>query len=137
MFTVLSVQSKEEQERLSALCNTPYCPDCLAYALTVDGTFSGLCQFRLFSGGGEIVSVNTTSGFSGNEDGTAAQYLAALCRTVLSFMEQLGTPKALYRGAPHGPAVLYLCGFTKEEDGVPCADLTTLFKICPSSGKPH
>lgn len=137
MFTVLSVQKKAEQERLCALCGTAYRQDCLAYALTVEGRFAGLCQFRLLSGMGEIVSLDTVPDFTGDDGGTAAQYVSALCRTALSFMEQLGTPKALYRGVPREKSELLLCGFLKNEDGAPCADLTTLFKTCPSSGRSH
>ena len=98
MFRILSVQSKEEQERLAAECGALYHPRCPAYALYLGERFSGLCQFMIGAGLGEIVTLDAIPGFAGDADGDAEQYLAALCRTALSFLEQIGLSRALYTG---------------------------------------
>ncbi|MBQ2733494.1 MAG: hypothetical protein IJF74_04980 [Clostridia bacterium] len=134
MFDVLSVQNKEEQKNYAALCGTEYLPAALAYSLTVDSVFAGLCQFNIGAGYGEIASLDAVPSFEGNADGTRDAYLAALCRTSLSFLELIGIKEAYYTGAEKSRALMLMSGF-KETDGKWKTDLKELFAHCPSEGK--
>ncbi len=135
MFDVLSVQNKDEQKNYAALCGTEYLPDALAYSLTVDGVFVGLCQFNIGAGYGEIASLDAVSSFEGNADGSRDQYLAALCRTSLSFLELIGIKEAYYTGAERSRALMLMSGFKEAEDGRWHTNLKELFAHCPSEGK--
>ena len=129
MFRILSVQSKEEQERLAAECGALYHPRCPAYALYLGERFSGLCQFMIGAGLGEIVTLDAIPGFAGDADGDAEQYLAALCRTALSFLEQIGLSRALYTGGEKSRRLMLLSGFSDRE-GAWSTDLKALFSHC-------
>ncbi len=135
MFDVLSVQNKDEQKNYAALCGTEYLPAALAYALTVDGVFAGLCQFNIGAGFGEIASLDAVSSFEGNADGSREQFLAALCRTSLSFLELIGIKEAYYTGAESSRTLMLMSGFEETEDGRWHTDLKELFAHCPSEGK--
>lgn len=135
MFDILSVQNKDEQKNYAALCGTEYLADALAYSLTVDGVFAGVCQFRIGAGVGEIVSLDKVASFEGNADGSADQYLAALCRTALSFLELIGITDAVYNGAEKSRALMLMSGFKEAEDGKWRTNLKELFAHCPSEGK--
>ena len=132
MFDVLSVQDKKEQERLAALCGTQYLPDALAYSLTVEGKFAGICQFYIKAGHGEIASLDKTPDFDGTPEGSAEQYLAALCRTSLSFLELIGIPTATYGGKEKTRSQMIMCGFHEADDGKWSTDLKELFSHCAS-----
>lgn len=135
MFDILSVQSKEEQARLAAVCGAEYFPAALAYSLTVDSKFAGICQFNIGSGRGEVVSLVHAPDFNGNDDGSAEQYLAALCRTALSFLELIGIPCAVYAGKECSRALMLMSGFKQDENGTWATDLKELFAHCPSESK--
>ena len=135
MFDVLSVQNKDDQKNYAALCGTEYLPAALAYSLTVDGTLVGLCQFNIGAGYGEIASLDAVSSFEGNADGSREQYLAALCRTSLSFLELIGIKDAYYVGAEKTRALMLMSGFKQAEDGRWQTNLKELFAHCPSEGK--
>lgn len=132
MFDVLSVQDKKEQERLAALCGAQYLPDALAYSLTVEEKFAGICQFYIRSGYGEIASLDKTPDFDGTAEGSAEQYLAALCRTSLSFLELIGIPTAIYGGKEKTKSQMIMCGFHEADDGKWSTDLKELFSHCAS-----
>ncbi len=131
MFQILSVQSKDEQNRLAGECGSLYQPRCPAYALYLGERFCGLCQFAIGAGAGEIVTLDAIPGFAGDADGDAEQYLAALCRTALSFLEEIGIPRAAYAGGEKSRRLMLLCGFS-EKDGAWTADLGVLFSHCSS-----
>ena len=132
MFDVLSVQDKKEQERLAALCGAQYLPDALAYSLTVEEKFAGICQFYIRSGYGEIASLDKTPDFDGTAEGSAEQYLAALCRTSLSFLELIGIPTAIYGGKEKTKSQMIMCGFHETDAGKWSTDLKELFSHCAS-----
>ena len=135
MFDILSIQSKPEQEELAGLCDAKYLPDALAYCLKVDGKEAGICQFYIKAGYGEIATLSPAPGFNGNEDGTAEQYLAALCRTALSFLELIGIKTAVYSGEKKTRTLMLASGFKQNEKGEWSTDLKELFAHCPSEGK--
>lgn len=135
MFDILSVQSKQEQEELAVLCGTKYLPDALAYCLKVDDKLSGICQFYIKAGYGEIADLSPVPGFIGNEDGSAEQYLAALCRTALSFLELIGIKTAVYTGDEKTRTLMLASGFKQNEKGEWSTNLKELFAHCPSEGK--
>lgn len=135
MFEILSVQKKSEQEKLAEICETPYFPDCMAYKLLVEGSFTGLCQFTIEKDGAHLKSLGLVSSFNGNADGTRDEYCSALCRTALSFLESIGVRTAFSDCAFENDRILYMSGFGKNGSGLPSADLTAVFKTCPSSGE--
>ena len=135
MFDVLSVQNKDEQKNYAALCGVEYLPAALAYCLTVDGVFAGLCQFNIGAGYGEIAGLDAVASFEGNADGSREQYLAALCRTSLSFLELIGIKEAYYTGAEKTRSLMLMSGFKEADDGRWHTDLKVLFSHCASEGK--
>ena len=52
MFKVLPIQSKDTQKELCERCGVTFDADLLAYAVSVDDDFAGICQFKLTDKGG-------------------------------------------------------------------------------------
>ena len=112
MLKVLPIQSKDEQEKLCLLCNVTYKPDLLAYAASVDGSFAGICQFRLTDRGGEIFDIAPAT------DLNSFEALFVMGRGALNFIDLCGIHRAFYVGessTPEKERLLIAIGFKKNQ----------------------
>lgn len=121
MYRVKPIQTKEEQERVCALCHTEYDADALAYeAVEEDGTLLGVCQFKIKDDAGYILELVSAP----NVDDGEAMYIMG--KATLNFIDLCGIKKAYYVGAP-SPLITSV-GFTPDADGKLFADLEGFFE---------
>ena len=92
MLKVLPIQSKEEQEKICALCGVEYNPDLLAYSAESDGKLAGVSQFKLTNAGGIIYDIAPAKDFESFEA------LVVMGRGTLNFIDLCGIHRAEYRG---------------------------------------
>ena len=112
MITVKPIQSKEDQERLCALCQIPYRAELLAYgAYNGQGAFAGMCQFGMDAEGGHIYHLAT----KGNDD--PDDCLFVMGRAALNFIDLCGVKIAFFDGECEDSALLRRIGFSADEKG--------------------
>ncbi|MBQ8716259.1 MAG: hypothetical protein IJY43_00250 [Clostridia bacterium] len=112
MITVKPIQSKEDQERLCALCQIPYRAELLAYgAYNGQGAFAGMCQFGMDAEGGHIYHLAT----KGNDDPNDCLFVMG--RAALNFIDLCGVKIAFFDGECEDSALLRRIGFSADEKG--------------------
>ncbi len=113
MITVKPIQSKQDQERLCALCHVPYRAELLAYGAWNDkNEFSGICQFGMNAEGGHLYHLATPT------ENDPDDALFVMGRAALNFMDLCGTRTAFFEGETEGKGpLLSRIGFTKDEKG--------------------
>ena len=121
MLKIKPIQSKDEQERLAALCGIPYDLDCLAYAAHEDDRFLGMSQFRLTDTAGVIRNLRLVPGL---DDFEAAFIMG---RATMNFIDLCGVHACVCPDDAADHRLLTAIGFRKDEDGVWRADLTHQF----------
>ena len=88
MITVLPIQTKKEQKELAGRCGVPFREELLAYRAENDGTFAGICQFRMDAKGGHIADLACPVG------GTDEDALFVMGRAALNFIDLCGAHDA-------------------------------------------
>jgi len=114
MLKVLPVQSKAEQEKICSQCNVKYDPDLLAYVATVDGTLTGVSQFKLTDKGGMVYVISPADGTFDFES------LFVLGRGTLNFIDLCGVHSAHFLGSvpdEQTERLIKAIGFSKTEEG--------------------
>lgn len=112
MITVKPIQSKEEQQRLCALCHIPYRAELLAYgAYNGQGAFAGICQFGMDAEGGHVYDLATPD----NSD--PDDCLFVMGRAALNFIDLCGTKTAFFEGKATDDALLRRIGFSTDKNG--------------------
>lgn len=121
MFKVLPIQSKDVQRELCEKCGVEYDADLLAYSVSVDDEFAGICQFRLTDKGGEIRDI-APSLCKNDPDA-----LFVMGRGALNFIDLCGVHFARYTGEIRDELLLKKIGFKKTESGTFEIDLNGFF----------
>lgn len=112
MLEILPIQTKEEQERLMALCSIPYDPEALAYAAYDNGVLVGGAQFRLK---GRCCYVTDIRNADGVDD---AEALFIMGRGLLNFVDLCGIHDAFVADPDKiDAALLARIGFFPNEAG--------------------
>lgn len=117
MLKVLPVQSKAEQEALCQKCNTPFRPDALAYAATVDDDLVGICQFKLTAEGGVLYDLAKVAGHVEPAPGSDFEAMFVMGRGTLNFIDLCGVHSATFVGEAD-ETLLRSIGFTKNDQNV-------------------
>lgn len=121
MYKIKPIQTKEEQERICAICNTEYDADMLAYsALEEDGSIIGVCQFVMRDDAGYIKELVSAPGVDDYE----AMYIMG--RATLNFIDLCGIKKAYYLG--EDKPLVRAVGFAPDKSGALFVDLTGFFE---------
>jgi len=126
MLKVLPVQSKAEQEALCQKCNTPFRPDALAYAATVDDDLVGICQFKLTAEGGVLYDLAKVVDHVEPVAGSDFEAMFVMGRGTLNFIDLCGVHFATFVGEAD-KALLRAIGFTQNDDGVWAINLEGFF----------
>ena len=121
MFKVLPIQSKDTQKELCERCGVTFDADLLAYAVSVDDEFAGICQFKLTNKGGEIYDL--APALSKNDPDA----LFVMGRGALNFIDLCGVHYARYLGEARDEQLLKKIGFKKTENGAFEIDLNGFF----------
>lgn len=121
MFKVLPIQSKDTQKELCERCGVTFDADLLAYAVSVDDEFAGICQFKLTDKGGEIHDIAPSLA---KNDPDA---LFVMGRGALNFIDLCGVHFARYVGEVTDELLLIKIGFKKTADGAFEIDLNGFF----------
>ena len=122
MIKVLPIQTKEEQQRICALCGVEFNADMLAYAASVDDRLAGVCQFKLTDKGGILTDIAPTLDHCDNEA------LFVMGRGALNFIDLCGVHRAFFDAAYENETLIKAIGFSKNNDGRFEMDLTDFFK---------
>lgn len=111
MLKALPIQSKDEQEKVCALCGAEYDADLMAYEITVDEKLIGVCQFTIDARGGSLRCLKSVPGVDD------FQAMFVLGRATLNFIDLCGIKYAYYDGkeAEKIDALLKAIGFKKIE----------------------
>ena len=112
MFKVLPIQTKDEQKIICEKCGVEFNADLLAYAVSVDNTLAGVCQFKLTDKGGMIYDLAATL------DHNDSDALFVMGRGALNFIDLCGVHYATYLGEVTDEPLLLKIGFKKNENGV-------------------
>jgi len=121
MFQIKPVQTKVDQERICALCNTEYDADMLAYSATTEtGELLGICQFVMKDEAGYIKELVYAPG----TDDFEAMFIMA--RATLNFIDLCGIKKAYYMGEEK--PIVKAVGFIRDSEGRFFIDLTDAFE---------
>lgn len=112
MFKVLPIQTKDEQKIICEKCGVEFNADLLAYAVSVDNTLAGVCQFKLTDKGGMIYDLAATL------DHYDSDALFVMGRGALNFIDLCGVHYATYLGEVTDEPLLLQIGFKKNENGV-------------------
>ena len=121
MFKVLPIQSKDTQKELCEKCGVIYDADLLAYAVSVDDEFAGICQFKLTDKGGEIYDI--APALTKNDPDA----LFVMGRGALNFIDLCGVHFARYVGDVKDELLLKKIGFKQNSDGGFEIDLNGFF----------
>ena len=121
MFKVLPIQSKDTQKELCEKCGVAFDADLLAYAVSVDDEFAGICQFKLTDKGGEIYDLAPS--LTKNDPDA----LFVMGRGALNFIDLCGVHYARYLGEIKDELLLIKIGFKKTESGAFEIDLNGFF----------
>ena len=142
MLEVLPIQSKAEQEAICARCGVAYDVNCMAYHAMVDGSLTGVCQFRMNAEGGFIENLAVVQGVTLPER-DRIESLFVMGRATLNFIDLCGVHKAYFRDADFArdhAGLVESIGFDKQPDGTWFMDLTDFFvepckhhKGCPTA----
>ena len=124
MFKVLPIQSKDTQRELCERCGVSYNADLLAYAVSVDDKFAGICQFKLTDKGGEIHDIAPSLCEGDPQDPDA---LFVMGRGALNFIDLCGVHFARYVGKANDEQLLTKIGFKKNAEGEFDVDLNGFF----------
>lgn len=111
MYKVLPIQSKDEQLRLCGECGVEFDADLLAYSVSVDDKFAGICQFKLTDKGGKIYDLAPA------KDNPCNEALFVMGRGALNFIDLCGVHFATYEGKVYDEALLLRIGFKKNNGG--------------------
>ena len=121
MFKVLPIQTKEEQKNICELCGVKFDADLLAYAVSVDDTLAGVCQFKLTDKGGIVYDLAATL----NDYNSDALFVMG--RGALNFIDLCGVHYATYVGEVKDEPLLLKIGFKKNENGTYSVNLEGFF----------
>ena len=121
MFKVLPIQSKDTQKELCERCGVAFDADLLAYAVSVDDEFAGICQFKLTDKGGEIHDIAPSL------EKNDPDALFVMGRGALNFIDLCGVHFARYVGEVTDELLLIKIGFKKTADGAFEIDLNGFF----------
>ena len=121
MYKVLPIQSKDEQLKLCLECGVEFDADLLAYAVSVDDKFAGICQFKLTDKGGKIYDL------APSKSNRCDEALFVMGRGALNFIDLCGVHFATYEGDVYDEALLLRIGFKKSENGGFEIDLNGFF----------
>ena len=123
MLKILSIQTKEEQEKICEKCGVEFKTELLAYSATLDDKLAGVCQFTMNSEGGSIVDLSLAKGCDDQDA------LFVLGRATLNFIDLTGVHKAFFDGkvTEENEKLIRRIGFCKCEDGRYFVDLTNFF----------
>ncbi len=121
MLEVLPIQTKDEQQRLAALCDTPYLSECMAYGATVNTEDAGICQFSIDHEGGSIQNISCVTG----KDDFEVSFV--LGRAAMNFLDLAGVKYAFFDGEIKDEILIKAIGFDKREDGRYFVELTDFF----------
>lgn len=121
MFRIKPIQTKEDQERICALCDTEYDADMLAYSATTEkDELLGVCQFKLGDNAGYIKELVYAPG----TDDYEAMFIMG--RATLNFIDLCGIKSAYYMGEEN--TLVKSLGFKKNNEGKLFMDLTGAFE---------
>ena len=120
MIKVLPIQTKEEQQRICALCGVEFNADMLAYAASVDDRLAGVCQFKLTDKGGIVTDIAPTLDHCDNEA------LFVMGRGALNFIDLCGVHFAVFTGKCDEP-LLRKIGFKQDGEGAWSVNLEGFF----------
>jgi hypothetical protein len=111
MIKVLPIQTKEEQQRICALCGVEFNADMLAYAASVDDRLAGVCQFKLTDKGGIVTDIAATLDHCDNEA------LFVMGRGTLNFIDICGVHNAFFDADYNDEGIIKAIGFNKNDNG--------------------
>ena len=123
MLTVLPIQSKDEQEKLCAICGVDYDIESFCYRAD-DGDFIGICQFS-FSG---TVGYVKNLAYAPNMDDTEAMII--MLRATMSFMHRCGLETSELCESCMPENLRNMSGYVKNENGVYTVDLKKFYGHC-------
>ena len=111
MYKVLPIQSKDEQLKLCLECGVEFDADLLAYAVSVDDKFAGICQFKLTDKGGKIYDL------APSKSNRCDEALFVMGRGALNFIDLCGVHRAFYVGEVLDEGLIKAIGFKKNSQG--------------------
>lgn len=123
MLTVLPIQSKDEQEKLCAICGVPYDIESFCYRAD-DGDFIGICQFSFNGGVGYVKNL----AYAPNMDDTEAMII--MLRATMSFMHRCGLETSELHPNCMPENLRNMSGYVKNEKGVYTVDLKKFYGHC-------
>ena len=123
MLTVLPIQSKDEQEKLCAICGVDYDIESFCYRAD-DGDFIGICQFSFSGGIGYIKNL----AYAPNMDDTEAMII--MLRATMSFMHRCGLETSELCPDCMPENLRNMSGYVKNENGVYTVDLKKFYGHC-------
>ena len=122
MFKVLPIQSKDTQKELCEKCGVTFDADLLAYAVSVDDEFAGICQFKLTDKGGEIHDL--APALTKNDPDA----LFVMGRGALNFIDLCGVHIAYFEDKSFTEeGMIRSIGFSQDESGRWMMDLDGFF----------
>lgn len=135
MYSILPIQDKAEQRNACGMCEVEYHESAMAYGITIDGVFSGICQFSLSGGVGNILALSQTTDRKANTPDDFEPFFIAL-RAALNFIDLCGIHRAVFTADQNDPfnspetnkKMLRMANFKSNSDGIPESDLTGLFE---------
>ena len=112
MLSILPIETKEEQERIMALCGIPYRKACLAYAAYDEETLVGGAQFYFQNRCCYLTDIKNPDGVKDEEA------LFIMGRGLLNFVDRCGIHDA-YLAEPDrvGEALRLRIGFFPDGEG--------------------
>ena len=122
MLKILPIETKDEQERIMALCSIPYNVNALAYAAYDDGVLVGGAQFLLKGATCHVTDIANATGVDDEEA------LFIMGRGLLNFVDLCGIHDA-YLDFPEkvSEALRARIGFFTNDEGVYYMNLRGFF----------
>ena len=118
MLKVLPIQSKQQQQEICQRCQTPYRPDLLAYAASIDDDLVGVCQFKMTDQGGFLYDLAKVPDRSENQECSDFEAMFVMGRGTLNFIDLCGVHRAFFCGEVTDEGLLRAIGFSKNAEGV-------------------
>lgn len=123
MLVIKPVQEKSRQKEICEACGVEYFPESFAYSAVVDDVLTGICQFSMIKGYGELLTLRCVPGISDDEA------LFIMARAMMSFVEKCGIKEVVCTSDSADEKLIKQMGFklTDEASGIYKAVLDEIF----------
>lgn len=121
MLVIKPVQEKEKQKDICKKCGVQYLPECFAYSAVVDDILTGVCQFSMIKGYGEMFTLRCVPDISDDEA------LFIMARAMMSFVEKCGVTEVICYKDSADEALIKQLGFKETDSGIYKAILSQIF----------